>query len=91
MLEKRFSTREPGLYKKLYQVNIRGEETKTDQLLIAPIGNANISLKIEFCSEAPVLKYHQQLYNRFFLSLASAFNSIGDNRAATSFANPIEE
>ena len=39
-----------------------------------------------------MLKYHQKLSNGCCLSsLASSFHSIGDNRAATSLENRIEE
>ena len=39
---------------------------KTHQFLVIPIGNAKITEKIEFRRRAPVLKYHQDLYNRYF-------------------------
>ena len=77
--------------KKLYQTNIRGQEIKTYQLYVVPIGSAKITEKIEFHSEAPVLKYHQELSNGCCLSsLASSFHSIVDNRDVTSLENIIK-
>ena len=52
-------TREPTLYKKLYQTNIRGDDTKTYQLFTVPIDNAKTTKEILFHLVAPVLKYHQ--------------------------------
>ena len=67
---------------------IRGQETKTYNLFVVPIGNAKITEKIVFHPEAPVLKCHQKLSNNFFLSsLSSVFHGIGDNRATTDRSN----
>ena len=77
---------------KNYQTNTRGDNTKTYQLFIVPIGNAKTTEEIQFHPAAQVLKYHQQSYNSCCLSsLASAFYSIGDNRATTTPANCTEE
>ena len=42
-LEENFKTHESAFYKKLYQKNIRGNETKTYSLFLVTIGNAKIS------------------------------------------------
>ena len=53
---------------------------------------SHLRYRKEFHPEAPVIKYHQNLSNSFCLSsLSPAFHIIGDNRAATSLANIIEE
>ena len=43
--EENFRTREPDLYLKKYQTNIRGHETKTYPLFVVPIGKAKITEK----------------------------------------------
>ena len=48
--------------------------------------------KVRFRTEAPLIKYHQKIYNSCCLSsLASAFHFIGDDRVVTSVVNCIEE
>ena len=48
--------------------------------------------KVQFRTEAPLIKYHQKSSNSCCLSsLASAFHCIGDNRAVTNLKNRIEE
>ena len=55
-----------------------------------PIGNAKITEKILFYSEASVLKYHQNVSNSCCLSsLASDFHSIGYNRDFTALVNRV--
>ena len=41
-LEEKFSTHELDFYFKILSKNIRGQETKTYQLFVVPIGNAKI-------------------------------------------------
>ena len=75
---------------KLYQTNIKGQDTKTYQLFVVPIGNAKNYRKIGFHPISPVLKYHQESYNSCCLSsLKSAFHSIGENRAVTALSSCI--
>ena len=63
---------------------------KTYLLFVVPIGNAKITENIVFHPEAPVLKYHQNSSNSYFLSrLSSAFHGIGDTRAAYSLVDRI--
>ena len=77
---------------KNYQTNTRGDNTKTYQLFIVPIGNAKTTEEIQFHPAAQVLKYHQQSYNSCCLSsLASDFHSMVDSRALTALLNFIEE
>ena len=59
-------TREPDLYRKLYQTEFRGDDTKTFQISGVPIGNAKITRKVQFRPAAPVIKYHQKTSNSFF-------------------------
>ena len=48
--------------------------------------------KVQFLTEAPLIKYHQQISNSFCLSsLASYFHCIGNNRAVTALVNIVEE
>ena len=76
----------------LYQRNIKGQETKKYQLFVVPIGNTNITERMVFHPEAPVLKYHQESSNSFCLiSLTSTFHSISEDRAINSLANCTEE
>ena len=84
-------TREPNLYEKLYQKNTRGDDTKTYQLFSVPIVNTKTTDELLFHPSAPVLKYLQKAYNSCCLSsLASAFQSVGDDRAVSSLSNCIE-
>ena len=85
-------TREPDLYIKLYQKYIRGNEAKTYQSFVVPIGNTKIIENIVFHPEDPVLKYHKMLSNTYCLSsLTSDFHIIDYTRAATACADCIEE
>ena len=84
-------TREPYLYRELYQTKFRGDDTKIFQIFGVSIGNAKITRKVQFHLAAPVMKYHQKTYNSCFLSsLASDFHCINDNRAVLAFVNIIE-
>ena len=48
--------------------------------------------KVSFCTEAPLIKYHQMIYNSCCLiSLASSFHCFGDIRAVVALVNLIEE
>ena len=76
--------------KKLYKAKFRGDTTHDYQTFGLPIGNARMNKKVRFCTEAPLIKYHQKRYNSCCLSsLASAFHCIGDNRAGASLVNRI--
>ena len=76
---------------KLYQKQIRGQETKIYPLFVVLIGNAKITEKIVFNLESPVIKYHQKLSNSWCLSsLVSTFHGMCDNRAAYARENCIK-
>ena len=66
----------------MYQTKFRGDDTKIFQIFGVPIGNAKITIKVQFHPVAPVMKYHQKTSNICCLSsLASVFCCINDNRA----------
>ena len=84
-------TREPDFYENFYQTNTGGDNTKLYQLFETQIGNAKTTDEIQFHPSDPLIKYHQKASNIFCLSsLASAFHSIGNNRAVTALVNCIE-
>ena len=90
-LKEKCMTREPDLYKKLYQTKLRGDTTHEYNKFGVPIGNAKMTKKVQFCTEAPLIKYQQKSSNSCCLSsLASSFHYICDNRAITTFVNLIE-
>ena len=74
--------------KKLYETKFRGDTTHDYQKIGVPIGNAIMNKKVRFCTEAPLIKYHQKLSNSCRLSsLASEFHCIGYNRDVTDLVN----
>ena len=77
---------------KLHEDKFRGDTTHDYQTFGVPIGNERMNRKVRFCTEAPLIKYHQKRSNSCCLiSLASAFHCIGENRAITDPVNRIEE
>ena len=50
-----FRTREPAFYRKIYQTNIRVNDTKTYQLFVVPIGDEKITENIVFHPATPVI------------------------------------
>ena len=52
-------TREPDLYSKLYQTKFRGDKTLNYQKFGVPIGNAEMTKKVQFHPEAPLIQYHK--------------------------------
>ena len=90
-LKENFMTLEPDFYRKMYQTEFRGDDTKTFQMFVVPIGNAKITRKIQFHPATPVIKYHQKIFNSFCLSiLVSDFHYINDNKAIPALVNIIE-
>ena len=84
-------TREPDLYRKLYQTKFRVDTTHDHQKFGVPIGNEKMTKKVQFLTEAPLIKYHQKSSNSCCLSsLASAFHFICDIRAVNFLVNIIE-
>ena len=58
--------------KKLYDTEFRGDTTHDYQKFGVPIVNAKMTEKVQFRTEAPLIKYHQKISNSCCLiSLAS--------------------
>ena len=58
----------------------------------APIGNTKCVEKMKFHSNAPMLKYHKNLFNSFcFISLELSFDGINQIKDANDIAMHIEE
>ena len=77
--------------KKLYQTKFKGDKTQNYQIFGVPIGNAKMTRKVQFHTEAPLIQYHQNSYNSCCLSsLGSAFHCIGYNRDFSALVNCIE-
>ena len=65
-------TFEPEFYRKIYQTKFRGDDTKTFQIFVVPIGNAKMTRKVQFHPAGPLIKYHQKISNSCCIrSLAS--------------------
>ena len=76
-IEENSSTREPGFYRKIYQMHDESQDTSTFKMLEAPIGNTKCVEEMKFYSKARILKYGQNSFNSFcFSSLESAFDII---------------
>ena len=91
MVENHLKTCEPYFYKILYQTKFRGDTTHNYQKFGVPIGNAKMTKKVQFHTEAPLIKYHQKSSNSCCLSsLESSFHCIGDSRAITALVNRNE-
>ena len=72
-----FSTREPDLYKKLFQNHDNKQDDITFKTFHVPIGNAKCVKSFKFQNDAPILNYCQKTFNICcFGSLASDFDSI---------------
>ena len=61
-------TCELDLYIELYQTKFRGDDTKIFQIFGVPNVNERITRKVQFHLVAPVMKYHQKIYNSCCLS-----------------------
>ena len=91
-IEINFSTREPDLYKKLFQSHDDKQDNNTFKTFQVPIGNAKCVELFKFRIDAPILKYCQESLNSCcFSSLASAFSGINHNNAANAISIHIEE
>ena len=53
-------TREPDFYKRLHQTKFMGDTTHEYQKFGVPIGNTKMTKKVQFRTEAPLIKYHQK-------------------------------
>ena len=56
-----FSTREPDLYKKLFQNHDKDQETDSFRIFQVPIGNAKVVKSFVFHKDAPILSYLQKI------------------------------
>ena len=82
-IEVNFSTREPDLYKKLFQIHDDTQDINSLRLFQVPIGNAKCVELFKFQNDAPILKYCQKSLNGCcFSSLVSASASINHNKAS---------
>ena len=85
-------THKQDFYRNMFQTKCRSDDTKTFQIFGVPIGNTKITRKARFHPAALVIKYHQKFSNSCCLNnLASAFQSVGDDRDVTALLNCIEE
>ena len=91
-IEEKISTREPDLYRKIYQRHEKTQDTNTFKMFEVPIGNEKCVEEMKFHSKPPILKYCQNSLNICCLSsLASAFDSINQTKAVNSIAMSIEK
>ena len=82
-----FSTREPDLYKKLFQSRDDTQDYNTFKSFQVPIGNAKCVESFKFQNDAPILKYCQKTLDRcYFSSLASDFVIINPNAASNAIS-----
>ena len=87
-----FSTREPDFYKKLFQSHDNEQDTDTFRTFQVPIGNAKVLKSFVFHKDAPILSYCQKSLNSCcFSSIASAFASTNQFKAADAIYIPIKE
>ena len=86
-----FSTREPDLYKKLFQSRYDTQDIHTFKCFQVPIGNEKCVESFKFQNDAPILKYCQKSLNSCCFSiLASAFASINHKNAANAISLRIK-
>ena len=91
-IEIKFSSREPGFYKKLFQSHDDTQDNNTFKSFQIPIGNAKCVESFKFQIDALILKYCQKILNSCcFSSLASAFAIINHNNAANAISLRIKE
>ena len=60
LIEVNFSTREPDLYNKPFQIHDNTQDTNTYKNFQVPIGNAECVETFKFHNDAPILKYCQK-------------------------------
>ena len=91
-IEVNFSTREPDLYKKLFQSCDNKQYTNTFKSFRVPIGNSKCVKNFKFHNDTPILKYCKKSFNSFhFSSLVSDFVSIEQIKADNAISLRIEE
>ena len=87
-----FSTREPDLYKKLFQSHDNKQDKDTFKTFQVPIRNAKVVKSFMFHKDTPILSYCQKTLNSCcFSSLASAFASIKYFKAENAISILIKE
>ena len=90
-IEVNYSTRDPDLYKKLFQTHDDAQDTNSFKFFQVPIGNSKCVKTFKFHNDSPILKYCQKLLNSFyFISLASDFASIKKIKATNDISYLIE-
>ena len=91
-IEINFSSREPGFYKKSFQIHNDTHDDNTFKIIQVPIRNAKCVESFKFQNDAPILKHFPKTLNSCcFSSLASAFASINHNAVANTISTCIEE
>ena len=82
-IEETFSTREPDLYRKIFQRHDETQDKNIFKMFEVLIGDTTVFEKMKFHSKAPMLKYSQKSLNSCcFSSLASEFHSTNQTMAA---------
>ena len=59
-LKENVITGETDFYKNMYQDKFKGDTTHDYQKFGVPIGNAKMTKKVQFRTEAPLIQYHQK-------------------------------
>ena len=91
-IEVNFITREPDLYKKLFQSHNDTQDINTFRFFQVPVGNAKHVESFKFQNDYPILKYCQKSLNSCcFSSLALYFASINHNKASNAISLRIKE
>ena len=81
-IEVNFSTREPDLYKNIFQIHDDTQYTNKFKSFQVPIGNSKFMENFKFHNDAPILKYCQKSLDICcFSGLASDFISIKQIKA----------
>ena len=91
-IEINFSSREPNLYKKCFQIHVDTQDINTFKCFQVQIWNAKCVESFKFRNDAPILKYCQKSLNSCCFSiLASDFDSINHKDAANAISLRIKE
>ena len=77
-----FSTPEPDLHNRTFQIHSDTQDTNTFKIFQVPIGNSKCVENFKFHNDAPMLKYCQKLLNSYYFScLASSFTRIEQTKS----------
>ena len=89
-IEENFSTREPDLYKKIYQRHHETQDTSTFKMFVDQISNAKNVEEIKFHINAPMLKYRQNSSNSCcFSNSESSFEIINQTKDSNAISKHI--